>query len=418
MTQEELMENYGELLQHCEKTLDSEFDRMIESGQLTWRPWIGADWFSARKRILIVGESHYAAQPDVADAEAKVKEWQSDPDGTREVVYEVGVGDWYASRFFGNLHRAIFGIDVHGDSRVALWRKLAFCNFIQRPMRDAGQRPRPSEFFGGWRHFMEMLKVIRPDVVIFVGVSAAKYFDGAMSALGIEHKIAFDKCQNGAYPCRFSAVYDGMKIDMVAIRHASQFFSWGVWRDYLANKVPDTIAYLNAIIGNGDDMDMIATSDSEVVETAQTSVMDNNLLEGLPMGLAHKPVVACDYQDINDALGDFDSDDARFISVEHAQWNQDDLSVKMFRVGNSGRWSRQSEEVPAQRLPYMMAMLLATIYKIQNSSKNTDSGMNEKIVASQDMDLLRDQIHALAEPLKDGFKRVGDLLNMIDLDSL
>ena len=163
---------------------------------------------------------------------------------------------------------------------------------------------------------------------------------------------------------------------------------------------------------------MIATSDSEVVETAQTSVMDNNLLEGLPMGLAHKPVVACDYQDINDALGDFDSDDARFISVGHAQWNQDDLSVKVFRVGNSGRWSRQSEEVPAQRLPYMMAMLLATIYKIQNSSKNTDSGMNEKIVASQDMDLLRDQIHALAEPLKDGFKRVGDLLNMIDLNSL
>lgn len=418
MTQEELLKNYGEMLRHCEKSLDPDFNRMIESGRLTWRPWIGADWLAAEKRILIVGESHYAAKPDVADAEMKVKEWQSDSDGTREVVYEVGVGDWYSSRFFGNFHRALFGIDVHGDSRVALWRKLAFCNFIQRPMRDTGERPRPAEFFGGWRHFMEMLRIIRPDVVIFVGVSAAKYFDGAMSALGIEHEIAFDKCQNGAYPCRFSAVYDGMKIDMVAIRHASQFFSWGEWRDYLANKVPDTIAYLNAIIGNGDDTAMIATSDSEVVETAQTSVMDNNLLEGLPMGLAHKPVVACDYQDINDALGDFDSDDARFISVGHAQWNQDDLSVKVFRVGNSGRWSRQSEEVPAQRLPYMMAMLLATIYKIQNSSKNTDSGMNEKIVASQDMDLLRDQIHALAEPLKDGFKRVGDLLNMIDLDSL
>lgn len=416
MTQEELIENYGELLRHCEKSLDPDFDRMIESGQLTWRPWIGADWLSAEKRILIVGESHYAAKPDVADAEKKVEEWQSDSDGTREIVYEVGVGDWYASRFFGNLHRAFFGIDVHGDSRVELWRKLAFCNFIQRPMRDSGQRPRPSEFYEGWRYFMEMLRIIRPDAVIFVGVSAAKHFDGAMSALGIDHKIVFDRCQNGTYPCEFSAAYDGMKIDMVAIRHASQYFSWSVWQDYLAKKVPATIAYLNAVVGKSDNMTKAATSAAEFSEPAQTSVIDK--LEGLPMGLAHKPVVACDYQDINDALGNFDSDDARFISVGHAQWNPDDLSVKMFRVGDSGRWSRQSEEVPAQRLPYMMAMLLATIYKIQNPSKNTDFGMNEKIVASQDMELLRDQIHVLSEPLKDGFKRVRNLLNMIELDLL
>ena len=71
MTQEELIENYGELLRHCEKSLDPDFDRMIESGQLTWRPWIGADWLSAEKRILIVGESHYAVKPDVADAEKR-----------------------------------------------------------------------------------------------------------------------------------------------------------------------------------------------------------------------------------------------------------------------------------------------------------------------------------------------------------
>ena len=82
MTQEELLKNYGGMLRHCEKSLDPHFDRMIESGQLTWRPWIGADWLASEKRILIVGESHYAAKPDVADAEMKVKEWQSDSDGT------------------------------------------------------------------------------------------------------------------------------------------------------------------------------------------------------------------------------------------------------------------------------------------------------------------------------------------------
>ena len=40
----------------------------------------------------------------------------------------------------------------------------------------------------------------------------------------------------------------------------------------------------------------------------------------------------------------------------------------MFRTGQNGnRWSRQSEEVPIQRLPYMMVMLLAAIYRVQDS---------------------------------------------------
>ena len=225
MNQEALEKTYGTLLQHSDTSQDEFFNHMIDFEHLTWRPWIGADWFKAGKRVLIVGESHYAAGNGAENAEEKIREWQADADGTREVVLEVGIGDWYASRFFGNLHRAFFGKDIHGEKRTALWRNLAFCNFIQRPMRDPGERPRPDEFFGGWRYFMELLKKLRPEFVVFVGVTAAKHFSGAMSALGIEHAIAFAEYRNGAYPCKFSATYDGMTTDMVAIRHTSQYFA-------------------------------------------------------------------------------------------------------------------------------------------------------------------------------------------------
>ena len=420
MSQEKTTDSYGDLLRYCDPSFDTDFDKLITSGHLTWRPWIGSNWRNAERRILVVGESHYAAKPDDENVEAKIQEWQADSNGTREIVYEVGVEDWYSSRFFGNLHRALFGMDIHGEKRSALWQNLAFYNFIQRPMRNPEERPSPDEFFGGWRHFVELLKILRPQMVVFVGVSAAKFFDGAMSALGIEHTIAFDDYRNGAFPCKFSLTYDGVTSTMVAIRHTSQYFSWETWQDYLAKAMPEDIALLRKVISIFDGGENEATQtpqENDTVREPMETSLDDIRLEGLPTWLQHKPVVACDYQELNAALGNFDYHDPRFISVGHAQYDPNAVSVKMFRWADSGRWSRQSEEVPIQRLPYMMAMLLAAISKVQSSDAE-DCGMNEQVVAPQDMDLLRDQIHEFAMPLKDGLSRVKDLLNRIDINAL
>ena len=56
----------------------------------------------------------------------------------------------------------------------------------------------------------------------------------------------------------------------------------------------------------------------------------------VPMNLSHKPIVACDYQELNKRLGNFDYSDSKFLSVGRAQWDQNDLSVKVFRKGKLG----------------------------------------------------------------------------------
>ena len=388
---------------------------MIELGLLRWKPWIGADWKAAERRVLVVGESHYAAKPDAEDVQARIGEWENDVDGTREVVCEVGVSEWYASRFFGNLHRALLGVDVHGKDRTTLWRHLAFCNFIQRPIKDPGERPRQDEFFGGWRYFMELLKRLRPDTVLFVGVSAANHFKGAMSALGIEHTMKVETMRNGAYPRDFSATFDGMSVRMMAIRHVSQYFAWETWRDFLAQKLPEDVAYLRKVASVGGIAAPAPQTPEALPETEAPECAP--ALKGLPTWLQHKPVVACDYQDLNDALGTFDSDDARFISVGHAQYNPDEASVKMFRWV-SDRWSRQSEEIPVQRLPYMMAMLLAVLYRMQHPGESVPGDLGDVVVAPQDMDSLREQLREWATPLKDGLSRMKEILNGIDLEKL
>lgn len=415
MINEAVMESYGEQLVHCNKSFDADFEHMIECGHLRWKPWIGAEWKSSERRILVVGESHYAAKPDAEDVQARVEEWNNDSESTREIVCEVGVDEWYASRFFGNLHRALLGADIHGEKRTTLWRNLAFCNFIQRPMRDPGERPSPGEFFGGWRDFMELLKLLRPDTVLFVGVSAANSFDGAMSTLGIEHTMSVDAMQNGAYPRDFSVTFDGLCVRMLAIRHVSQYFAWETWRDYLAQKMPEEIAYLRKTAGVK--CESMFEEDPPVTLPGSETSITKPPLKGLPTWLRHKPVIACDYQEINDALGHPDYDDPRFLSVGHSQWNAGEASVKMFRVGDSGRWSRQSEEVPVQRLPWMMAMLLAAIHQTQNPD-SVASSLGEQVVAPQELDSLREQLHAWAGPLKAGLEQVKNLLGTIDWDRL
>lgn len=415
MTPEQLEKSYGKQLAHCDKSFDTDFESMIELGHLRWKPWIGADWKAAKHRILVVGESHYAAKPDAEDSQARIEEWNTDPESTREIVCEVGVDEWYTSRFFGNLHRALLGADIHGERRTTLWRHLAFCNFIQRPMRDSRERPSPDEFFEGWRYLMELLTCLRPTTVLFVGVSAANAFAGAMAAMGVEHKMNVESMRNGAYPRDFSATFDGMCIRMLAIRHVSQYFAWESWRDYLANKWPEEVAYLRKIATVEETIASVQEAPKEMAEAKTPE--EEFPLKGLPTWLQHKPVIACDYQELNKALGQPDYDDPRFLSVGHSQWDANDASVKIFRVGGSGRWSRQSEEVPVQRLPWMMAMLLAAIRRMQNPEEKASS-FGEQVVAPQELDSLRDQLHAWASPLKAGLEQVKDLLATVDLERL
>lgn len=409
-----LGEEYADYVQHMDVSYEEGFQELMRLERLNWLPWIGADWKTAKHRILIVGESHYGDPEKVT----------GDVNFSREIVMETGLGNWYPSKFFGNFHRTLLGTDnLSGEQRTAMWRHLAFCNFIQRPMENQNVRPSMNEFFEGWGKFVDLLKLLRPETVVFLGVTAAGCFDEAMSALRITHEYRAGEYIAGAYPRRFSMTYDGMTTDMVAIRHPSQYFSWEVWQQYLEREIPVAVEYIQGVVF-GDAVQTRPADESAFVPGGESSTtpeaeLQPRIPEGLPMHLAHKPVIACDYQEeINAPLGTFDYDDPRFLSIGHAQWNPNELSVKIIREGASGRWSRQSEEVPVQRLPFMMEMLLAAICHVQHPEEKNASLMGETVVAPQDMDLLNEQLHAWAVPLKAGLARVKELLGRIDIENL
>lgn len=67
----------------------------------------------------------------------------------------------------------------------------------------------------------------------------------------------------------------------------------------------------------------------------------------VPDYLAHKPIVGVKEYYRYDGFRAFNTD-ASAISVGIAQWDEEEISAKIFRH-NGERWSRQSEELPLSR---------------------------------------------------------------------
>jgi hypothetical protein len=78
-----------------------------------------------------------------------------------------------------------------------------------------------------------------------------------------------------------------------------------------------------------------------------------------PSHLSHKPIIAVNDYDKIDAIYAVDTD-VRALSIGQAQYDIDELSVKIWRH-TAERWSRQSEEMPIHRALDLSILIVASI---------------------------------------------------------
>lgn len=113
-------------------------------------------------------------------------------------------------------------------------------------------------------------------------------------------------------------------------------------------------------------------------------------MKNVPTHLTHKPIVAVDYEHIDNSAG---ASDAKSLSVGEATWNkkygkEKDLaySAKIFRqLWSSGNWSRQSEELPLWRVIDLATLVIAVI-------NDKPSGMGDIVVSPDKYAKLREFI--------------------------
>lgn len=93
----------------------------------------------------------------------------------------------------------------------------------------------------------------------------------------------------------------------------------------------------------------------------------------LPRHLQHKPIYALPYEHFDGPyIGDTD---ARYLSVGLAQWNPGEVALKVFRHtgstgGKPGKWTRQSEELPPQRVIDATTLLAKVLFDQDPGTKS------------------------------------------------
>lgn len=256
------MSNYYDDYDLGSTVFDKQFER-IEG--LTWLPWVGHNYMNSERRVLVVAESHYV-NGDSENIELLKDQTVEDRLTTRGCVAECPIGNKWQNNMYDNLHRCLFGrSDLHGFDGETLWNNLAFYNFIQKPMDYTGdecekERPLWSDFYDGWRIFLEVVKIIKPTDCLFVGVSASNTFNQYMSDHNLEYSSVehFDVNSN-VNGRRHSITIGENTLQIVGIKHTSHHFSWEKWNQFLMEKAPLMVGYLNDLV-----YDSLWSSDLEV----------------------------------------------------------------------------------------------------------------------------------------------------------
>lgn len=384
-----------------EEFIDKSFDKKLEEiSNLTWLPWIGKNFNKANRKLLIVGESHYAFSDNDVEYEKRFRETTEDKELTRKCIYESPICSDWPNKTFDNIHRVF--LETNDFDKELFWENVAFYNFIPRLM-DYRKKERPMwvDFYSSWDTFIKVVQILKPTDCVFIGVSSANSLNLAMEEQRIKYTpVEWLEGIGTAYARISSIEFDSYKLKISFIQHASQMFSWSKWNVFLKKHNREIIEFLREIV--------FEDKKNEIEESVIVTPLESPIKD-IPTNLHHKPVIACNYSEYTE-----EDDDAKYLSIGHAQYNYDAASVKLFRHTGE-KWSRQSEELPISRVGDMALILLAAINKIYRSN-DSQTILNEEVLKLEDLNFLKSEIEANKERIKSSFFEIKRLLNEIDLE--
>lgn len=202
-----------------------------------------------QNRLLIVGESHYQ------DDNENSKKYNQSIYCTRNVIEDIAIKrDLHGTRIFQNVHRALFCTDNPNKiDHAKFWSSVAFYNFIQKPMKTNKGRPTYVDYRRDWQVFFALVEVVKPRTCLFIGIGASDSLKDAVNDSQEKFRLVgsvrtIEKV-NGVR-ARRATIEDGNnnQIELIFIRHASQFFSWKKWNGFLLKQMGEQLHWLKAMV--------------------------------------------------------------------------------------------------------------------------------------------------------------------------
>ena len=113
------------------------------------------------KKILVLGESHYCADPNDATEDLTKKI-------INDFVCSESEHEPYKNTYI-KFERALAGRVIDEEERKKLWSHLMFYNYVQVPIAGPRMSPTVSQFFYSESGFAEIIDNYKPDYVIVWG---------------------------------------------------------------------------------------------------------------------------------------------------------------------------------------------------------------------------------------------------------
>ena len=156
----------------------SDFESLHEKGVLQWKPWIGNGYQIGG--LMVVGESNYADADDGKTLDAAVAEVNGNWNFTQDVVELFCISRKQPNRTFDGITYLLKpSEDNVADVSFKVWHSIAYMDVIQCAMKGKGyggnarQRPADNLWKPGWSAVAEVIKVLRPSRLLFVGSELA-----------------------------------------------------------------------------------------------------------------------------------------------------------------------------------------------------------------------------------------------------
>lgn len=224
------------------------YDKVLAtSGALMWYPWVGHDYDDFR--MMVICESHYFWKENIKDVNAELPRYMDDRQSTREIVASIFIEceDGRVPRTFENVQRVLMGGDVWTESdavaRERLWKRLAFMNVIQRPMKVVPgviyERPTWEDFKEGADAVIDAIKAIKPQLCFVGTTESVGYIMASAKEKGLV--VENDVCKYvGRYKAwSFHLKGDNVDAEVRSTKQPGKFYSWSRWREHVFNGYED-----------------------------------------------------------------------------------------------------------------------------------------------------------------------------------
>ena len=204
--------------------------------KLHFKPWIGKNYHLKKKKLMILGESHY-------DEKEGIEKNPERPDFTITMVKEV-ISNIFVANTNKNLHLLLTGSQKQ-EKIEKVYENVVFLELVQEIMEDKTdgfQKPTEAQLLNGWSLCLQEVRNLKMDNVIVLGTHTFRSLIKQAKTENIEVLNYIKEPKIGRIiPRTVNINLNGVKVSFYFIKHPGSYFSWRKWRDYLSSKNKDLL---------------------------------------------------------------------------------------------------------------------------------------------------------------------------------